>query len=258
MDDFREPIDEVSLCLSGGGARGPFHIGVLAYLEDKNIAIKAISGTSIGALIGSSYASGVKPAEIFEIISSKSFKKMIRFNFSFKSLFKLALDYNLVEKLLKVKTFEELPLPNYVTYFALDDGKITYAKEGEVLKSILRSIAIAPAFETIEDEETKVLYGDGGVVNNLPVEPLLEYPYPIVSVGLHPNPVFKKRGLIAVLKRVVFLAWHRNITEAIEKSDIYITSERLTGYSLISFKNQEELYQLGYASAKEAFEAYYS
>jgi len=254
MDDLREPMEEISLCLSGGGARGPFHIGVLAYLDEKNIRIRVISGTSIGALIGSSYASGVKPQEILEIISSKAFKKMIRFSFSFKSLFKLVLDDDVVHRLFRCKTFEELPLPNYVTYFALDDGKITYANKGGLLQSVVRSISIAPVFETIEDKDTKTLYGDGGVVNNLPIEPLLKYPYPIISVGLHPNPHFKKRGLFSIVKRVVFLAWHRNISEAIKRSDVYITNEKLTAYSALFFKNHEALYQLGYASAKAAFE----
>jgi len=256
MDNLREPINEISLCLSGGGARGAFHVGVLAYLDDNNIQIKAISGTSIGALIGSSYASGVKPKEILEILSSKAFKKMIRWNFSFKSLFKLVLDGDVVKRLLRHKTFESLAMPNYVTHLALDDGKVSYVDSGELLEGVFRAISIAPIFEGVEDEESKVIYTDGGIVDNLPITPLLEYAYPIVSVGLHPKTMFKQRSFFATAARVVFLAWHKNVEEAIEKSTIYITTEKLTKYSVFRFKSQTALYELGYESAKEAFEAY--
>ena len=58
---------EVSLCLSGGAARGAFHLGVLSVLEENNVQIKAISGSSVGALIGGSLACGKNSKEIFDI-----------------------------------------------------------------------------------------------------------------------------------------------------------------------------------------------
>jgi len=64
---------EISLCLSGGAGRGAYHLGVISILQENNINIKAISGTSIGALIGASLACGKSAEYIFEVIQSKEF-----------------------------------------------------------------------------------------------------------------------------------------------------------------------------------------
>ncbi len=256
MDNSREPLKEISLCLSGGGARGPFHIGVLAYIEEQKIQVKAVSGTSIGALIACSYASGVNSDELFEIVSSRAFKKMIRYNFSFKSLLRLVLDEKVVSKLLKVKNLEELNIPAYVTYISLDDGEIIRKNRGDVLTHILRSMALAPAFEPIVGEDN-VSYCDGGILDNLPVKPLQDHPYKIVSVNLHPELPFVNTGLISIAKRVFFLAWRFSIRESIKHSDLHITSKELSRFNILSFKKDKALYELGYASAKKSFEGFF-
>jgi NTE family protein len=255
MDDSREPVKEISLCLSGGGGRGPFHIGVLAYLEEQKIQVKAISGTSIGALIACSYASGVRSDELFEILSSKAFKKMIRYRFSFKSLLKLVLNDKVVSKLLRVKNLEELKIPTYVTYVSLDDGQIIRKNEGDILTYILRSVALAPAFEPIVGEDN-VSYCDGGILDNLPVKPLQDYPYKIVSVNLHPDLPFVNKGFISIAKRVFFLAWRFSIRDSIKNSDLHITNTELTRFNILSFKKDQALYELGHASAKKSFEGF--
>lgn len=255
MDDFREPVKEISLCLSGGGARGPFHIGVLSYIEEQNIQVKAISGTSIGALIACSYASGVKADKLFEVLSSNAFKKMIRYNFSFKSLFRLVLNEKVLSPLLQVQDFEELKIPTYVTYISLDDGKIIHQNHGVILDSVLRSTALFPAFEPIVGDDN-LTYCDGGVLDNLPIKPLQDYPYKIVSVNLHPELPFVKMGFMSIAKRVFFLAWRFSIRDSINNSDIHITSTELARFNILSFNKDKALYELGYASAKKSFEGF--
>jgi len=256
MDDSRESIKEISLCLSGGGARGPFHIGVLAYIEEHNIQVKAISGTSIGALIACAHASGVKADKMFETFSSKAFKKMIRYSFSFKSLLKLVLNDKVISQLLRVQNLEELKIPTYVTYISLEDGNIIRQNRGDILDNILRSMALFPAFEPIVGED-KVTYCDGGVLDNLPIKPLQDYPYKIVSVNLHPDTTFVNKGFISILKRVFFLAWRSSIRDSIANSDIYITSTELARFNILLFKGDRALYELGYASAKKRFEGFW-
>ncbi len=80
---------KLALVLSGGAARGAFHLGVLAYLEDNNIEISAYSATSIGAIIACSHASGIKAREILEIFKSKEVKDTLKFNYLNKGLIKV-------------------------------------------------------------------------------------------------------------------------------------------------------------------------
>lgn len=72
-DTIQRPHQAVGLVLGGGGAKGIAHIGVIQALEDNNIPIDYITGTSMGAIIGGLYACGYTPAEMFELIKSKGF-----------------------------------------------------------------------------------------------------------------------------------------------------------------------------------------
>ena len=69
MENNRFPR-EISLCLSGGAAKGAYHLGVIDILEKNDIKIKAISGASIGAIVGASIVSGQKAKEVLEVLKS--------------------------------------------------------------------------------------------------------------------------------------------------------------------------------------------
>ena len=72
-------MKELAVVLSGGGARGAIQLGVLQALDEYKINIDAISGTSIGAVIGALYSSGIEPYRILDIIQSKHFNDMFHF-----------------------------------------------------------------------------------------------------------------------------------------------------------------------------------
>ena len=72
-------MSKLALCLSGGAARGAFHLGILAYLEDKAIQIEAYSGSSIGAIISCSHASGIEARKQLEIFNSDEIKKALKY-----------------------------------------------------------------------------------------------------------------------------------------------------------------------------------
>ena len=72
---------KLSLALSGGAARGAFHVGVIAALEKHNIAIAAVSGTSIGAVIAAGVGSGTSAFDMIRLFKSKAFRKVFCFNY---------------------------------------------------------------------------------------------------------------------------------------------------------------------------------
>src|SRR5581483_12293747 len=105
------PAPSIGLALGGGFARGIVHIGVLKVLEEEGIPVSCIAGTSVGALIGAAYCSGVSPAELTLIASRVRFKDLARWTLS-----RLVFATNLrmitfLNKILKVQTFEELQIP---------------------------------------------------------------------------------------------------------------------------------------------------
>ena len=83
------PTNNLALALGGGVARGAFHLGFLDFCETHNIDIKAYSGSSIGAIISASHASGVKAKEQLKIFSSKEIREVLKFNFFRDGLLKI-------------------------------------------------------------------------------------------------------------------------------------------------------------------------
>ena len=252
---MKEELKEVVLALSGGGARGAYHLGVLQYLDEKNIKIKAICSTSIGSLIAISYASGVSPKEQLEIFKSDETKKMFKFNWFRGSIFSIDMDSLSIEKLFKKKMVEELNIPVYITAVDFKNGNEVTYDNGDIKKICQASTALIPAFKPVEYDGKLLI--DGGVVNHMPYEPLIKYKLPIVGVNLKPlikeNP---KPTIISYIKKALQILMYKTADSQKDQYDIYIKSNEINQYSILSLKNFDALYELGYAETKKVFENY--
>jgi NTE family protein len=122
-------LPSIGLALGGGFARGIVHVGVLKVLEQEGIAVSFVAGTSVGALIGAAYCSGVSPAELEEIAARVRFKDLARWTLSRYGFATNMRMITFLKKILKVHTFEELQVPLAVT--ATDFG----SGEGVVFRS---------------------------------------------------------------------------------------------------------------------------
>lgn len=87
---------DINLSLSGGAARGAYHLGVLQKLDEIGVCIKRISGASIGSFVAVAYASGFKPFEILEIIKTDKFKSAFSLNLDFKSFAKIEFNNKII------------------------------------------------------------------------------------------------------------------------------------------------------------------
>src|SRR5438105_10747624 len=105
----------IGLALGGGFARGIAHVGVLKVLEEENIPVSFVAGTSVGALIGAAYCSGVTPAELEEIAARVRFRDLARWTLSRYGFATNMRMITFLNKILKVQTFEELRIPLAVT-----------------------------------------------------------------------------------------------------------------------------------------------
>ncbi len=240
-----------SLVLSGGATRGAFHLGVLQAIEDMGIKIKYISGSSIGALIGASYASGVSPKEQFEIFSSKEFKKHIKFNYFKGSLIKFELNKPLLKRLLPVEKLEKTNIKCFISATDMIDGKNIIYDRGDMIKLCMASCSVVPLFAPVYYEGKRL--ADGGITDNFPINCLLGYDLPIIGSDLHPLNSAIANSFLSLFKRTLFLLWKASVVKNINHCDIYITNPKLSNYSMFNFNNFLELYQMGYTACMEKF-----
>ncbi len=159
----------VALVLSGGGARGTAHIGVIEELERRGYHITSISGTSMGALVGGVYALGKLP-EFKEWICSLDRLKMFQlvdFTFSAQGLVKGDRVLNKMKEFIPDTKIEDLPIPYTAVSVDIRNWKEVIFKKGSIYEAIRASISIPTVFTPVEKED--MLLVDGGLLNNIPV-----------------------------------------------------------------------------------------
>lgn len=160
---------DITLVLSGGGARGIAHIGVIEELIKLNVNIASISGTSMGALIGGIYAVG-KLEEfkqwMLKVNRTKIFK-LIDFSFSTQGLVKGERIFNEIKEFITDVNIEDLPIKYTATAFDIANGREVVFDKGSLFNAIRASISIPTIFTPLTLGDS--VFIDGGVVNNIPI-----------------------------------------------------------------------------------------
>lgn len=167
---------KIGLALGSGSARGLTHIGVLKALEEKNIKIDYISGSSIGALIGGAYAMGMSVAEIEDIALQTDWKLMARLmspTFSMSALLNDSYLREFLSTYFKDKTFEDLKIPFSAIATDIETGDMVVLNSGELLTAIRASISIPIVLSPVIYKNHKLV--DGGLVNPIPVDVVREH-----------------------------------------------------------------------------------
>jgi NTE family protein len=175
---------EIGLVLSGGGARGIAHIGVLKALNELNIHPTVISGTSAGSIIGVLYAMGLSSQDMIDFVGHSSLWKFFRFEWSAGGLSNL--NY-LKERLIQIgipPNFEDLQKKLYVSATNLTKGKTEIFHEGPILDTILASCSIPLVFKPVIINGDR--YADGGILNNLPASAIISKVHRILGVNVIP------------------------------------------------------------------------
>lgn len=240
---------KISLALSGGAARGAFHLGVIAACERNQIEIGAISGTSIGAVIATGVGSGVSAFDMLRLFQSKAFRNIFRFNYFRNGLFLINEKASILKEIAPVSRLEAMKIPTFITCVDLKSGDIVRFDRGDTIKLAIASSALFPLFRPIPYENQLLI--DGGFMDNLPITPLLNFPYPLVSVNLHPLHVNEKQSLPAMVKRALFLLFIASSQAQIAKSDLYISDPELSRFGLFTFGEVEACFELGYRRGSE-------
>ncbi len=157
----------IGLALGGGGAKGLAHIGVLKVLEEAHFPIDFLAGTSVGALIGGAYASGMSIDRIIQLALKIRWRDLGRFAFSrlgYRDSESIEL---FVRQHFPVTTFEEARVPFAVVAADITTGEIVVLRSGDLARAIRASCAIPGYFTPVVDQGGRMLV-DGGIVANLP------------------------------------------------------------------------------------------
>ncbi len=234
--------------LSGGGARGFAHIGVVKALSEHQVFPSAISGTSAGAIAGAFLANGYTPDEIMEMLSGKLTRKLLTWNSLQKGLISFDRLADFLEANLRFKTFEELPVPLYVTVTSFVDGRQKIISTGSIMDAIRASCAIPAVFPIVQLDDKP--YVDGGLANNLPVEPFLLRKKDVICVHVNPiRDLSEKTGLFDTIERAFHLSFAETVRQSAHGCLMMIEPRELVAYSLFDLKKSTEIVEIGYRYA---------
>ena len=274
----------IGLVLEGGGALGLAHVGVLRWFEENHIPVDYVAGTSMGALVGSLYATGMSGHEIDEFLKGVDWNRSLRnelpysarsfrrkedkreypndLEFGLKSgvifpggfnsghqvgliLDRIALPYS------NLRSFDELPTPFRCVATDLVAGKAVVFDHGSLNEALRATMSLPAIFSPVHRDDH--VYVDGGLIQNLPVDVARAMGADIViAVHLETAPLRPDQGLslFTVMERSVSVVISVNELASMEKADILIPVH--TGaYTSTEYQAASKIVEVGYAGAQE-------
>ncbi|MEN8966683.1 MAG: patatin-like phospholipase family protein, partial [Polaribacter sp.] len=274
---------KVGLVLSGGGAKGFAHIGVLKEIDKAGIHLDYIGGTSMGAVIGGLYAAGYSAKQIEEIILKTDFLKVLRDVLPRKSATFFEKEFgentfvtlpvnkgkiglprgvskgqNVLNLLLELfdpldgnQDFTKLPTPFFCIATDVEDGSPIILDKGS-LPIALRASASFPSLLNPVEYKGKLLV-DGGVANNFPVSIMKDKGIDIVIGVDVEGRLFEKdkiNSVVALLNQIMSYQMYQNTDQEIKKLDVYIHPD-IYKYSVVDFDKKNEILEKGILEAKK-------
>jgi NTE family protein len=241
---------KIGLVLSGGGARGFAHLGVIQALNESGIFPDVISGTSAGAIAGALYADGYSPIEILKITNSNSRLHYVRPTVSKDGLLQIAGVVRILRDNLHAKTFEKLKIPLFVAATDLNNGRVDYFSSGELITAVIASASIPVLFKPVVIDNK--YYVDGGVLDNLPIKPIENICRYIIGSFVNPTGFQENvTNLINIAERTFFLSMSKEVNEKAKKFNLFIAPPELRNYKILDPEKAEEVFILGYNETRE-------
>ena len=277
------PRPKVGLVLSGGGAKGLAHIGVLKVIDSLGIKVDYIAGTSMGAIVGGLYASGYNAEQLDSIFSkidvdallqdytpreSKSFyekrnDEIYALTLPFNK-FKLGLpsglskglyNFNLISSLTQqvshIRDFDELPIPFLCIATDAETGEKVVLDSGVLAQNMIASGALPTLYSPVEMNGRLLI--DGGVVDNYPVEELKARGLDII-IGVDVQDGLKTReelkGVTSVLAQINNFSMIEKMEGKQKATNIYIKPD-IKGYTVVAFDKGNEIIAKGKEKALE-------
>jgi len=237
----------IGFALTGGGARGISHLGVIKAFEEFDLFPHVLAGTSAGAIVGSLYCSGYSPDSILDIIKKTKLLSVFKPSFSWKGLLSIEILGNLLTNHLP-DSFEDLDRPFYATATEIKAGKTMYFSSGPLVKAIMASACIPVIFQPVQIDGK--MYVDGGILNNLPAEAIRDKVNTLVGISCNPGGYQPDlTNIKALMERSALLAINGNTLVSRKLCDIFLEPPRLSRFSGFSLSHADEIFKAGYGYA---------
>ena len=274
---------KIGLALSGGGARGAAHIGVLRVLEELHVPVDYIAGTSMGAIVGGLYATGMSPDDIQNAIEGMDWDLILtgrppRRDLSFRRKedefhypgdlemglkgwgvavpmgfisgqnFEIALS-KLTRGVARVSDFDQLPIPFHCTATDIVTGESIVLSKGDLARAIRASMSLPGIFPPV-DLDGRLLV-DGGLKNNLPVDVVKAMGADIViavNIGTPPATREELNSYFAVTGQMFSILQEGSILQRAKMADLLIQPD-LQGISMTAYEKMGQAIAQGTAAA---------
>lgn len=249
------PIEKhkIGICLSGGGALGYAHIGVLQALEDNHIFPEAISGSSMGSMIGTLYAAGYTPAQMLQFIKDGKLYKITNIMSFQPAFWKSGLSSHqtilkLMNEMIPNNSFEKLEKKMHICVSNLSTGTWEIIAQGQNLDSwVAASCSIPGVFNAMKIND--MFYVDGGLLNNLPSQPLRETCEYVIGSDVIPfSPVRKNLKSHEIMLNSLRVAQHQLAKPGRELCDFLIEPHAVDKFHEYNYDAFQNIYLMGYRS----------
>ncbi len=240
----------LGIALSGGGARGIAHLGVLDALHKHGIEPEVVAGTSMGAIVGCFYAAGLEPKKILEEIKKEKLSKFLSWSLPGDGFFDLEHIEELMTRHIGENDFKALKKPLFVSVSNLHSGKNEIISQGPLFDYVIASASIPIVFKP--RIINKLSYVDGGMQNNLPVMAIRNICKHVIGVHVnHSGPLEKITGMKEIAERCLRLVIESNIRASVEACDILIQPENVKNFFTFDFRKADALYKNGFDACEE-------
>lgn len=243
---------KIGLALGGGAFRGAAHIGVLQVFEENGIRPNHISGTSIGALIGTLYAFEIPVQKMLEIAREITWLSISHFSLSKMGLLNNDEIGEIIEKFLGAdRQIEDSPIPLSIVATDIEKGSKVVFEKGSVIDAVLASTCIPGIFIPIEIDNRMLV--DGFLVENVPVTPLQNKELDmIIAVNLGVKREYNRPDdIIDIIISALDLAVEVHSRSIIKAANVIIEPD-VGNYSRFDSKKIDKFYEEGYQAAQKA------
>jgi NTE family protein len=276
---------KIGLTLSGGGAKGLAHIGILKAIDSAGLKIDYITGTSMGSIIGALYAAGYNADTIEKLSLSTDWELLLSNQSSLRSInMEEKSEYNkydlelpwvnnwfrlptgvlegqelwlkfaeLFYPLYRIKSFDKLSIPFKCIATDISTGEAVVLDSGELVSAVRASMAIPSIFTAVEYNGRKLV--DGGIVRNFPVKDVREMGANLVIGSNVSNGLLgqdKVTNAIQVLLQIVFFREAEDTKTQVPLCNIYVPIS-LDKYSMGSFSESDEILQAGIKEGRKLY-----
>jgi NTE family protein len=233
---------KIGLALSGGGARGTVHVGVLSVLLGAGIPVDLVAGTSVGSLVGAAYCAGMPIEQLKSLALTTSWKDLSRPTLSRHGLLSFARLETWIKQIIGDVDIRDLAMPFAAVAADLEVGQKVVLREGSVAKAVRASCSV-PGIVTPVEVNGRLL-SDGGILDNLPVDVVRDMGADyVIGVDIFVPSNYRRMGALGTgLQSIETMVRHSG--GRIEEADCLIVPD-IAGHAYHRFSKTREFIEQG-------------